>query len=223
LWVDDGEMPPVAMRPSVERVTEAIRSGTCPDDLFDRFLPEDLRRVSRYHWTPLAVAGRVADWLDDVGVRSVVDIGAGPGKLCVAAALAGSCSYTGLEQRPRFVEAARRLARLFRVEDRARFIQGSLAADTIPEADAYYLYNPFGENLFGTHERLDDEVELSPERYHRDVALMEWVFARARTGTYVIDYNGFGGLLPATYVKVRFDPSLPSELRMWRKLGPSLR
>ena len=64
----------------------SIRSGTCPSDrLFDRFLPYDLRRVSRQHWTPLVVALRVAEWLDLIGVRQVVDLGSGAGKFCVQA------------------------------------------------------------------------------------------------------------------------------------------
>ena len=45
-----------------------------------------------------------------VDVQSVVDIGSGAGKFCVAAALGSGCRFTGLEQRPRLVAAARTLA-----------------------------------------------------------------------------------------------------------------
>lgn len=195
----------------------AIRSGTCPDDdVFDRFLPQDLRRVSGLHWTPLVVALRAARWLELSGIREVVDLGSGAGKFCVAAALASRCSFVGLEQRPRFVDA-RELSRRFGVEDRVQFVQATLDQRAIPSADAYYLYNPFGENLFGPDEHLGDDVDLSPERYERDIAQMEAFFQAAPAGTFVIKYNGFGGRLPPSYEKVLVDYELPSLLRMWCK------
>jgi hypothetical protein len=218
---DEGDLTPVdaALRgPSVEQVAEAISSGVCPNDrFFDRFLPYDLRRVSGQHWTPLAVALRVASWLHRVRVRSVVDIGSGPGKFCVAAALASRCSFTGIEQRSRFVEAAGDLARLFGVRDRVQFVHGALTRGAVPVADAYYLYNPFGENLLSPDESLGDDVELSLERYDRDIALMQGFFERTPVGTYVIKYNGFGGQMPSSYREVLVDRETPNVLRMWRK------
>jgi predicted RNA methylase len=205
--------------PPAERVAAAIRAGICPNERsFDRFLPYELRLVSHQHWTPLVVALRAAEWLDAAGAKTVVDIGSGAGKFCVAAALRGRCAFTGIEQRPRLVQAAGALARLFGVHDRVRFVQGSVSECPLPEADAYYLYNPFGENLFGSDEHLDEDVELSVARYRRDVALVEAFFANARLGTYVIKYNGFGGRMPSGYQRVRVDRETPSVLRMWRKV-----
>ena len=154
-WADDRneDLPPVdgiGRGPSSWQVGEALRTGNCPSDRsFDRFLPHSLRLVSGRYWTPLIVARRVADWLDEVGVKTVVDIGSGAGKFCVATALAGRCTFTGIEQRGRLVHAARDLATQFGVEDRVCFIEGTLRRDSLPDADAYYLYNTFGENLFG--------------------------------------------------------------------------
>ena len=148
-----------------------------------------------------------------------MDLGSGAGKFCVAAALASRCSFVGVEQRPRFVEAAQALAQLFGVENRVRFVQGVLSLSAIPVADAYYLFNPFGENLFGPDEHLGDDVELSPERYQRDIALMVKFFATAPSGTVVIKYNGFGGRMPASYEEVFVDREMPNVLRMWRKKG----
>lgn len=206
---------------SAEVIAEAIRSGLCPDDAsFDLFMSRELRRLSGRHWTPLAVALRVAEWLDGAGVGNVVDLGSGGGKFCVVAALASKCSFIGIERRPRFVEAANLLARVFRVDDRVQFVHGTLSRRTIPAADAYYLYNPFGENLFGPGEHLDDDVELSPQRYERDIALVETFFDRAPVGTIVVDYNGFGGRMPGSYQEVVVDREMPDLLRMWRK-GPA--
>ncbi|HEX7669859.1 MAG TPA: hypothetical protein VF395_09760, partial [Polyangiaceae bacterium] len=173
--------------------------------------------VSNQFWTPLAVATRVAAWLDEFNVETVVDIGSGAGKFCVATALAGRCSFVGLEQRPRLVRAARHLARLFRIEERVHFLHGTLGDDALPVADAYYLYNPFGENLFGLGDHLDEEVELGSERYSRDVTAVETLLGEARVGTFVFTYNGFGGRLPESYEEVRVDRELPNVLRLSRK------
>lgn len=198
----------------------AIRSGICPSDrIFDRFLPYDLRRVSGQHWTPLAVALRVAEWLSFAGVKEVVDLGSGAGKFCVAAAVASRCSFVGIEQRPQFVDAARALAHVFGVENRVQFVHATLSRGTIPLAEAYYLYNPFGENLFGPDEHLGDDVELSPERYQRDIVQTEEFFEAAPSGTVVIKYNGFGGRMPPSYEEVLVDREMPNALRMWRKGG----
>ena len=64
------------MKCAAQYLAEMMRTGSCPNDRsFDRFLPEPLRLVSPEYWTPLAVAKRAADWLEDLGIRTVVDIG----------------------------------------------------------------------------------------------------------------------------------------------------
>ena len=207
--------------PSPSRIANALRAGSCPSDrAFDAFLPEDLRRASGEYWTPLAVALRAAQWLREIGARCVIDIGAGPGKFCIAAALAGEGDYVGLEHRHRLVTEARWLARLFGVNDRVRFIEGTLVETPLPAADAYYLYNPFAENLFGPGGYLDREVGLGCDRYALDVGAAQSMFRRAPAGTIVVTYNGFGGLMPASYELLRVERDLPCVLSLWQKLQP---
>lgn len=204
--------------PSAHEVALALRLGTCPSELaFDRFLPTEFQDASEQHWTPLEVSLRVAEWLEWIGAKTVVDIGAGPGKFCVATALASSCRFTGIEQRQQLVDAARELAESFGVAGRVEFVQAVVSRSVIPDADAYYLYNPFGENLLDHHERLGRDVELGSARYHRDVALVEEFLERAPVGTHVVKYNGFGGTMPPTYDLVFADHRLPNTLRLWRK------
>lgn len=199
-------------------VAQELSNGRCPpDSAFDRYLPEELRRVSRQYWTPLAVTLRAAAWLEEAGVRTVVDIGAGAGKFCVAGALASSCDFIGLEHRPRLVGAARILARAFGVAERVTFLEGAFGEVEVPAADAYYLYNPFGENLSPAAEHLDEDVELGGDRFQREVAAFR-AFLRTRpAGVYVATFNGFGGLLPDDYVPLRIDRTLPDLLQLWRK------
>lgn len=209
---------PLVLEPSPEGIAMAIRTGMCPvDRAFDRFYPDELRLVSAQYWTPLLVAMRAAEWMDELHVQTVVDIGSGAGKFCVAAALAGRCRFTGIEHRPRLVAAATELARVFQVDDRVAFLDGAIGEIPIPEADAYYLYNPFGENLFGYQDHLDEDVELGFDRYSRDIAAVRELFRRARVGTCVIIYNGFGGQIPLGYQEIRSDHDLPNPLVLWKK------
>jgi predicted RNA methylase len=205
--------------PTPRELARALRAGTCPaDHAFDRFLPHELLRVvSGQYWTPLVVAARAAAWFADLDVRTVVDIGSGAGKFCVAAALSGRCHFTGLEHRSRLVDASRTLSQLFGVDDQVRFVEGTLGQSAIPLADAYYLYNPFGENLFASLDHLDEDVELGEERYDRDIAAVEDLLRRAHVGTCVLTYNGFGGQIPSTYRELRVEYELPSVLRLWQK------
>jgi len=207
-----------APRFAFQRVAAALRTGLCPADrAFDCFLPDELRTVSSQYWTPLAVAKRAAEWLDDLHVRTVVDIGSGAGKFCVAAALVRDCRFMGLEQRSRLVAAARTLARVFDVDDRVSFVQGAVGEAVIPVADAYYLYNPFGVYFFGPPDHLDGDVAFTETRRARAVAAVEDLLRRARPGTCVLTYNGFGGRMPTGYQRIQVDQNLPNELCLWRK------
>lgn len=207
--------------PSEAAIAEALRVGRCPPDrAFDRFLPEDLGALSSDQWTPLDVVATAVAWLGEIGVRSVVDIGSGPGKFCVAAALASDLELIGLEQNPRFVAVARSLARHFGVQHRASFVHGELRGGGLPPADAYYLYNPFAQHLYGPGDGLYPEVVPDYARFHGDVKGAQEAFRRAPAGTVVLTYNGFGGIMPASYEICRVSHELPCVLRMWRKSEP---
>jgi hypothetical protein len=209
--------------PSPKEVAESIKVGYVPkDNVIDRYLPVFFRYVSSQYWTPIKVALRASQWLREVKVKTVLDVGSGPGKFCVVGALATECSFVGIEQRERLHLVARDLARRFGVEGQVRFIHGTFGVTPLENFDAYYFYNPFGENTFSPSDWLDRNVELSIERYEREVALAEQMMQRFPVGTYVICYNGFGGTMPENYKVVRSDLSASSLLQMWKKTAPVL-
>ena len=88
----------------------------------------------------------------------------------------------------------------------------------IPPVDAYYLYNPFEENLYEDLGCLDRQVELSQERFERDIRAVERLLVAAPRGTCLVTYNGFGGRVPTSYQMLRVGRGMPSPLYLWRKL-----
>jgi hypothetical protein len=195
-----------------------MRAGSCPiDRSFDRFLPEPLRLVSPEYWTPLAVAKRAADWLEDLGIRTVVDIGSGAGKFCVVGALFGTCRFIGLEQYSSLVTSAVALVDLFDLNDRVSFVAGALGAVPTPVGDAYYFFNPFGDYWLGADYPRKAGADVTGTRWADDIAAAEDLLHRLPAGTWILTYNGFGGRVPASYELVRVDRELPGVLRLWRK------
>lgn len=197
------------------------------DESLDSYLPLSARRVSPLFWTSVPIIERAVAWLDKLGVGDVVDLGAGVGKWCVGAALLARHErrYYGLEHRPELVALATDLALHLGVTDRVSFHLGEVAdllgrpgpIPGLPAAPAFYLFNPFGENVAPDDEHLDESVELSEARFHRDVAAVEDLLEVAAPGTWVLVYNGFGGRMPSSYEPVRTDFDGPFALRLWRK------
>lgn len=211
-------------------ITRAIATGRLvADRVFDELFPPFARRASSIHWTPVEVAVRAAKMLAAVDEtiprdrdaterkRTIIDVGAGVGKFCmVAAAALPGVRVVGVEQRARFVEIAREAATRIGVD--VEFVQGTLRDVDPAEVDGLYLFNPFAENLSAPHERLDETVELSEERFKRDIAIAEEFMSAARRGTRVVVYCGFGGAVPRSYRLVRREPLLGT-LELWTKEG----
>jgi len=150
-------------------------------------------------------------------VRTVVDIGSGAGKFCVAGALLTRCRFIGLEQRGSLVAAARELAGTFEVDDRVTFVTGDCGATTTPVGDAYYLFNPFGEYSISSVRFAEPGVAFTRETYRADVAAVTELLSRAPLGTLVITYNGFGGRVPRDYEQIDAGLGVRGNLRLWRK------
>jgi hypothetical protein len=199
-------------------VAAALRVGrSSANDAFDRFLPDELREVSGKYWTPLPVVRRAAAWLREAHVRTVVDIGSGAGKFCVAGALLTRCRFIGLEQRGSLVASARDLADVFEVNDRVNFVHGSCDPARTPVGEAYYLFNPFADYAFNSATYDEPGLAFTPETLSVDIAAVTEVLSRAPLGTFVITYNGFGAPPPPSYEQIDVCLRLPGTLRLWKK------
>ncbi len=206
-------------REAARRVAALLRADACPEDTaFDRFLPQDLREVSEQYWTPLRVVKRAAEWLAELRIRTVVDIGSGAGKFCVAGALLTDARFIGLEHRGTLVESARSLAKTFGVSRRVTFVHGALGAVATPHAEAYYLYNPFGDYWFDSSRHdSDPAVAFNHARREDDIAAVNRLIRLSPVGTTVLTYNSFGGRMPECCDLLHLEWALPGPLRLWRK------
>jgi SAM-dependent methyltransferase len=198
------------------------RGARVSDRAFDAVYPPPLRKLSSTFWTPVAVAQRAVTLLvRDAGAHArVLDVGSGAGKLCLIGSIATGASFVGLERREHLVRAAERAAERLGAET-CRFAHAQFETADVASFDAIYLFNPFEENLWRPSDRIDTTVELSVERYPQEVARAEVMLARARAGTRVVTYHGFGAPMPDDYALEHREPHRSGGcLELWVKASP---
>ena len=185
------------------------------DETFDEQLPHYVRERSRRYWTPVSVAAQAAAAFALMGAKRILDVGCGPGKFCiVAACLRPELRVHGIEQRPRLVRVARRLARHFNASN-VHFWAGDAARLSWDQYDGFYFFNPFAESIFGDDERFDDSVTFSTMRFGVELLRAERKLTQARVGTVVVTYHGLGGVIPSTYELVSDDRAGSDRVRTW--------
>ena len=208
-----------AVLPQNHDVPRALRSGQrVRDAVFDLVYPEDVRRVSARFWTPVEVASTAGRWLSALGARSVLDVGSGAGKFCIVANLTSGCTVTGVEQRAHLIDTAQNAAAAYGA--RAAYRHATIESVDPGPFDAFYLFNPFGENLYHPAQQLDAEPELSALRYMNDLSIMEHWLDCAPLHTCFVTYHGFGGRIPGSYAMLRSQAKGCDHLRLWRKMQP---
>ncbi len=206
------------MHATPEQIHSRLRAGQFVSDAdFDCWLPAEQQTISDRFWTQVGVSIRVTRWLHERGIERVLDVGSGVGKFCVVGAMATPMVFTGVEQRPYLVEAARTLAARFGVAPRATFVTGRLEAVDFRDFDALYFYNPFGENRFPAADHLDDTVELDRKRFDRDIAEAEYLLERMPKGAHLATYNSYGGRVPDSFDLIHTKVAGHNLLRLWCK------
>ena len=133
--------------------------GSIEDERFDQIYPSKVQKLSWRHWTPVSVAVEAAKLLVTGPRTRVLDVGCGPGKFCLVAAALTDARFTGIEQRSDLVAIARRAALKHRLTN-VEIIHGNVTDFSFASFDAFYLYNPFEENMF-QRQKIDSSVPLS--------------------------------------------------------------
>jgi predicted RNA methylase len=173
-------------------IRDALRRGDPVDDhAFDQIYSEHVARLSGVHWTPMEVALRAAELLAPEPGMRVLDVGAGPGKLCCIGALTRGGAWHGVELDRALVAAATAAARSLDVERETRFHAGDMHQLDWTRFDSVYLYNPFESVLF---------ARSSPAAAFADqVARAEQQLSALPRGTRVVTFHGFGGAMPPSF------------------------
>ena len=197
---------------SRENYFEDPESFSIEDEKFDQLFPPRIRQLSSIFWTPVAVAAEAAQLLVTAPGTRVLDIGSGAGKFCLIAASLTGGRFTGLEQRAELVTAARQAAATLQISN-VEFLHGNLLDVSFAEHNAFYLFNPFEENMHG--HKIDAEIPLSPalfKKYTRHVAAQ---LGAQPLGTHVVTYMGYADDIPACYEceATRFG----DDLKLWIK------
>ena len=183
------------------------------DEKFDQIYSARIRRLSPLQWTPVRVAAEAAQFLVAAPGARVLDIGCGPGKFCLVAAALTDGYFTGIEHRADLAKAAREAAeKLGRA--RVEIVHGNVTDFSFADYDAFYLYNPFEENMVRGR-RIDNAVPLSPllfKKYNHHVAAQ---LGLKPIGTRVATYAGYADEIPSCYDCVR--TLFRDELKFWIK------
>lgn len=203
-------------RVRAELVGAILRSGrTVPDETFDEVYPDAVRRASPLHWTPVRVAARVVELLRLRPGERLLDVGAGAGKFCIVAAAMSRARVRGIERLPRLAEVAREAARRVGVE--VDLADGGFDAEDPRTVDAAYLFNPFTEAILLPGAR-DFAADRFAGRIAADIAAAEAFLERARSGTRVVTFCGFGGTVPPGYARRASEVWDAGDLELWEKL-----
>jgi SAM-dependent methyltransferase len=176
------------------------------DEKFDLIYPPAIRELSSLHWTPMAVAAEAAKLLVTAPGTRVLDIGCGPGKFCLVGASLTDGRFTGVEQRSDLVAAARQAARGLCLPRRSlgedgssvEFIHGNMLDVAFADYDAFYLFNPFEENMHQGN-RIDSAVRLSPALFKTYTSHVAAQLGARPIGTRVVTYAGYADDIPACY------------------------
>jgi SAM-dependent methyltransferase len=167
------------------------------DEKFDLIYPRRVRKLSSTFWTPVAVAAEAANMLATAPKTRVLDIGCGPGKFCLVAASLADGRFIGIDHRGDLVAAARQAASDLGITN-VKFVQRNVLDVAFADYDAFYLFNPFEENLFDGH-KIDRAVPLASALFKRYTSHVSAQLGARPIETRVVTYMGYADDIPACY------------------------
>ncbi len=205
----------------MEHVFEELAEGAEIDDAhFDRIFPEWYRARSRLHWTPIPVIRRAVSLLTESRPEAcILDAGSGAGKFClVGSMLAPQARFTGVEQRPHFVQLSEDITRHYHLHRLRRLTWTHENLENVDwrRFDGVYLFNPFQEHKT-QFQRIDASIPLDEKTYRSYIAMTQAKLASMAKGTRVVTYHGYGGPLPRGYGKIIEEFCYRGPLEYWIK------
>lgn len=184
------------------------------DKEFDDLYPYYIKALAFKHWTALSIARKAADFLAAEPNTSILDIGCGVGKFCLAAAQHQPKSfYYGIEQRKWLLHYAEHAKTELELEN-VHFIEGNFTQLDFDRYDHFYFYNPFYENLSGT-DKIDDSIDYSVELYNYYNRYLFRKLQQKPSGTRLATFHSLEEEIPAEYHHVGSEAN--ELLKFWIK------
>jgi len=187
------------------------------DQDFDQLFPEAISRLSVCHWSPVNVCRTAAQMLAVEPGTKVLDIGCGPGKFCIIGATTTEGHFTGVEQRAKLTRIAQEVVQRHRVP-RVKIVHGNIQDVNFRDFDAFYLFNPFEENVLPAL-RIDYDVELNPRLYTEYTVHVHQQLQRMPMATRVVTYCSDCLEIPDCYACVK--TAFTEKLKLWVKKHPA--
>lgn len=183
------------------------------EEAFGKLLPEHIRKRAGMFLTPINIAQTATQWLTEDGKKHILDIGAGVGKFCIAGARYSDSYFFGVEYRPGLARIANELIMKYGL-DNAIVQCGNVTEIDFRNFDAFYMYNPFFENLVPSL-RLNNEVELTVPLYSYYFKHTEEKLNKTKPGTRLVTYHGNNFEIPDSFIKIRENED--GLLKLWIK------
>lgn len=185
------------------------------DSQFNKIFPPSIQLLAQRHWTPLEVAIKAADFLAAENNVSILDIGSGVGKFCLAAAnYKPNAFFTGVEQRlslNRHAETAKELLQL----KNTWFINKNFTQIDFKKYDHFYFFNAFYENLEGSI-KIDKSIDYSNELYNYYNRYLYKQLQQKPLGTRLATFHSLDDEMPPEYHVVGVE--MEGLLKFWVKI-----
>jgi SAM-dependent methyltransferase len=207
--------PLFTSKPRTQSASELLLAHQDQD--FDQIYPEAISRLSIFHWSPVHVSRTAAQMLATEPGTRVLDIGCGPGKFCFIGASTTQGRFTGVEQRGKLARIAQSVVQKHQIP-RVEIIHGNILDVNFRDFDAFYLFNPFEENVLPDL-RIDYDVELKPRLYTDYTVHVHQQLLHMPLATRVVTYCGECLEIPNCYACVK--TAFTDKLKLWVKKHPS--
>lgn len=199
-----------------EIISNLANEKEVPDSVFDATIySEEMQDLSQTHWSPIKVTLEAIKMIEPTNRTRILDVGSGCGKFCLVASLSSFGNFFGIEFRPNLHEIAIQKKEKLNA-DNAEFLLGDMANLNWSTFDAFYLYNPFFENIASAN-HIDHSIPLATEHFVRYTATVTAKLRKCKVGTKVVTYHGFGGDMPNDYYCEAAKKVGSGEVALWVK------
>jgi len=200
-----------------ELIEQLCLGSDIQDSKFDQIFPPYYQLQSTIHWSPIAVARQIADWIVPLHLKSFIDVGCGVGKLCFLLRILTKYKITGIEQRPNLVRIANKIVEVNRFNDISIVQMNALNLDW-DKHDIYYLYNPFQEQLASEGPCIiENDIEFDQKNYVLYTSEVFRQLSWAKIGKVLITFHGYGASVPPSWRMVASRHIGNGDLKIWIK------